>query len=125
MHGRSCNSTIYQHNTIANNAHTNKQIKIRRVYKHTSAILVHFSLHVLNCMLPEFRLNLPEVVCAIGMLVPAWVILSLHNSTGSGQLAVYKHHMPFAWFVATVIASGQQSLQNHVLLAFGVVRGIV
>jgi len=76
-------------------------------------------------MLPEFRLNLREVVHAIGMLVLAWVSLSLHNDTGSGQLAVCKHHVSFAWFVATVIASGQQSLQNHVLLAFGVVRGLV
>lgn len=55
------------------------------------------------------------------MLVLALVILSQHNGTGSGRLALYKHHMPFAWFVATVIASEQQSLQNHVLLAFGVV----
>jgi hypothetical protein len=67
-------------------------------------------------MLPEFRIKLPEFVRAIGMLVPAWVSLPLHNGTGSGQ-----HHVPFAWFLAKVIAYGQQSVQNHVLLAFGVV----
>jgi len=50
------------------------------------------------------------------MLVPACVSLPLYNGTGSGP-----HHVPFSWFLATVIASGQQSLQNHVLLAFGVV----
>jgi len=95
------------------------------VYKHASAILIHFSLNVLYCMLPEFRLNLPKFFHATGLLVPSWVSLVLHDGTGSGQLAVYKHYVPFAWFVATVIVSGQQTLQYHILLAFGVVRGLL